>query len=508
MSISKKPYSRNFFFLNLALVSAIVGSAIAYAGFFLRPVWARAWLSTTVLRAESPANSPPSDVEAAIAKAEAVQKAFDYVAETVQPSVVEINVVMTKSDRSTPQEQSPWPFFGPPDRGQNNQPPRQERGLGSGIIVRHDGKTVYVLTNDHVVGSATEIKVLLDDKREFKARLVGKDDRKDLALVKFETDSRSIAVATLGDSSTLKVGDWAIAIGNPFGFVSSVTTGTVSALGRSGGPSGNISDFIQTDASINSGNSGGALVDIRGEVVGINTWIASPSGGSIGLGFAIPINNAKSAIDEFIAKGKLSYGWLGVSLANMDEASAAELGVDPRKGALVSEVFKGSPAGKGGFFPGDVVLNANGADVAGVDQLVRIVGDLPAGKAAGFTLFRDGKSLKLSVGIVARPDNLDKIDSAMFPGVDVVSLQDQDLDASKLPKGVRGVFVADVIPKSPAAAMGLAAGDIVTAVNDQELATVRDFYRLINDPAVRKIAFAVNRDGQAVTTLAYVKETE
>jgi len=509
MSVLKKLYSRNFFILNLVLVGVLIGFALAYTG-FSRSI---SGLPTASVGAEGPMTQAPADVKAALAAAESVQNAFRYVAQTVQPAVVEINVVETTTDQQNPGDQVPPFFFQMPDQGQDQNPqPYQERGLGSGIVVRRDGKTVYVLTNNHVAGSASDITVTTHDGKEYKATLVGKDERKDLALVKFESDSPSIAVATLGDSSSLRVGDWAIAIGNPFGLISSVTTGIVSAIGRtgsdlgpSGAPDGNISDFIQTDASINKGNSGGALVNIRGEVVGINTWIASPTGGSIGLGFAIPINNAKKAIDDFITKGKVSYGWLGVSLRDIDKASAAELGVDPKAGAFVAHVFHDSPAEKGGFLPGDFVTNVNGTDIKGLDQLVRIVGDLPAGKGASFVVSRSGKTLKLAVVIEPRKDSVAANDGNVYPGLDVVSLKSEDVDQTKLPKGASGVIVTNVIPRSPAATIGVKPGDIITQVNGASIANMRDFYRLIDDPSATKIAFTVNRDGATVSTLAYVR---
>lgn len=511
MSILKRLYSRNFFILNLVLVGVLIGFALAYTGFSRSISGGPA----ATIRAESPMAQAPAEAKAAVATAESVQNAFRYVAERVQPAVVEINVVEKATERQSPDDQVPPFFFQMPDQGQDqNQNPRQyqEHGLGSGIIVRRDGRTVYVLTNNHVAGSATDITVTTFDNKEYKASLVGKDERKDLALIKFDSDAPNIVVATLGDSSALRVGDWAIAIGNPFGLVSSVTAGIVSAIGRtgsdlgpSGAPDGNISDFIQTDASINKGNSGGALVNIRGEVIGINTWIASPTGGSIGLGFAVPINNAKRAIDDFITKGKVSYGWLGVSLRDIDKASATELGVDPRGGAFIAHVFHDSPADKGGFLPGDFVVNANGVDIRGLDQLVRIVGDLPAGKVANFVVSRGGKTLKLAVTIEPRKDSVAANDNNVYPGLDVVSLKSDAIDQTKLPKGASGVVVTNVIPQSPAATIGVKPGDIITRVNDTAIANVRDFYRLINDRAASKIAFTVNRDGTTVTTLAYVR---
>jgi len=505
MSFLKKLYSRNFFIMNLVLVGVIAGFALAYTG-FSRGSRASAAMQSVSIRAESPMDSASPEARAAIAQAESVQNAFRYVAEKVQPAVVEINVVESKQQSPKAQDQLPWRFFFGPQEDQGQDQPYEERGTGSGIIVRRDGKKVYVLTNNHVAGSASEITVILNDEREFKAELIGKDDRKDLAIVKFETDSPDIAVATLGDSSALRVGDWAIAIGSPFGLVSSVTAGIVSYLGRSGGPDGNnISDFIQTDASINKGNSGGALVNIRGEVVGINTWIASPTGGSIGLGFAIPINNAKKAIDDIIAKRKVEYGWLGIQMREPDRAASAELGAEPRKGVIVTGVFAGSPAGKGGFLPGDLVLVANGAAIKTQDQFARLVGDIPAGSSASFTVLRDGKKTDLRVTIEARTDGSAN-DSTLFPGMDVLSLKSDGVDESKLPKGTSGVIVANVQPKTPAATIGLKVGDLVTEVNEKPVASLRDFYRLINDPSERKVAFTVIRDGNTVTTLAYVKK--
>jgi Do/DeqQ family serine protease len=504
MSFLKKLYSKKFFLVNLVLVGVLVGFVLAFIGF-------SAAHGATSLKAETPAPAladAPADVKAAIAQATSVQDAFRYVAKTVLPSVVEINVVENKKSDDG-QNQLPWKFFfGQPDDGSGSQqqPEYKEEGLGSGIIVRHEGKTVYVLTNNHVAGDASEITVVLHDGREFKASLVGKDSRKDLALVKFDTDARDIVVASLGDSSQLQVGDWAIAVGNPFGLVSSVTIGTVSALGRNGGPDDNISDFIQTDAAINKGNSGGALVNIRGEVVGINTWIASPSGGSIGLGFAIPINNAKKAISDFIDKGKVEYGWLGVSLLDIDKAMAADLGVDAKKGAFVAHVFKGGPADKAGFLPGDFIAEVNGADMKSRDDLVRTVGDIPAGQRARFEVIRDGKTIQLQGLIEARKDSVASDDGSLYPGLDVISLKSEGIDQSKLPKGAKGAAVLNVYAKSPAAVMGVKPGDIITEVNDKPIDSVRGFYRLINDAQAKKLSFTVLRDGQTVSTLAYVKK--
>jgi len=508
MSVLKKLYSRNYFILNLVLVGILLGAGITYFGVSRSATAGSSAgaLPGPVVRAESPA---PAGARESLDQAVAVQNAFRYVADKVQPSIVEINVVeKAQGPKARPQDQLPWRFFfNNPEDGQDQpQQPFTERGLGSGIIVKQDGKTVYVLTNNHVVGNASEITVITADEREFKATLVGKDERKDIALVKFQADDKGVTVASLGDSSSVRVGDWAIAIGSPLGYVSSVTAGIVSAVSRSGGPDGNINDFIQTDASINRGNSGGALVNIQGEVIGMNTWIASSTGGSIGLGFAIPINNVKKAIGDFINKGKIEYGWLGIGLDSLDKATAEELGADPKKAVIAASVFRGSPADKGGLQPGDVILKVNGQEIKGMEQLQRIVGDLPAGKSASLDVLRNGKRSSLTVNIEIRRNSDAANDSASFPGLIVRSLKYEDLNQDKLPKGIKGIFVLSVADKSPASVVGLKSQDIVTEVNDKPVSDVKEFYAAVNDPSAKKIAFTVSRDGETVTTLSYVKK--
>jgi Do/DeqQ family serine protease len=511
MSFIKRLYSKKFFIANLVLVGVIAGFALAYTGFSRAA--SRTALGSVSALAETPTSSAPADVKAALSQAEAVQSAFRYVAEKVKPSVVEVRVIERQTKQANPLDQLPW-RFNFPDQGnapdQQDQPdntPFQQEGIGSGIIVRQDGKSVYVLTNYHVAGEASKITIVTGDEKEHDAVLVGKGDaRRDIALVKFES-SDPVSVATLGDSSNVRVGDWAIAIGSPFGLVSSVTAGIVSAVGRdSGGPDGNISDFIQTDASINKGNSGGALVNIRGEVIGMNTWIASTTGGSIGLGFSLPINNAKKAISDFIDKGEYQSGWIGIGMSSLDKATASELGADPKKGAFAASVFKDSPADKAGILPGDVVLKVNGQEIKGTEQLSRIVGDLPVGKAAAIEVLRDGKTVSLSATIEKRDEKVASIDGNYFPGVIVISTKSDDLNKEKLPKDAKGVYVVNVSDKSPGSKVGLKAGDIITQVNEKAISTARDFYRLINDASAKKVSFTVLRDGDTVTTLAYTKK--
>ena len=298
----------------------------------------------------SPEGTPVAIPTDSLSVVQALQTNFRSISSNVLPAVVEVDVkTKTKSQSYNPFKDLPF-FFGLPDDDEREY---ESSALGSGVIVRKTGNTVYVLTNNHVTENSTEITIKLNDEREFKGTLVGSDERIDIALVSFKSDDNDITVASLGDSDSVQQGDIVLALGSPLGYFASVTQGIVSATGRDGGGIGSISDFIQTDAAINQGNSGGPLVNIYGEVIGINTWIASSSGGSQGLGFSIPINNIKTAIDQFINDGKVSYGWLGVSLLDVDQDYREELGVGKStNGALVAEVFIGSPAMKAGIQAG------------------------------------------------------------------------------------------------------------------------------------------------------------
>ncbi|MDR3248646.1 MAG: trypsin-like peptidase domain-containing protein, partial [Treponema sp.] len=376
MNVVQKLSSKNLLVFNLVLVGIIFGFSLAFLSFSCSTPQAQ----RTVRAEENPVIIP----EDALAIAEGLQTAFRSVADKVMPSVVEIKTVSVRRQQVPNYPGIPWEFFfGPRDGAPDSRSQEREyrsQGMGSGIVVRHDRDTYYVLTNNHVVDGASEISLVAVDGTEYSAELVAKDERKDLAMVSVKTNDR-LPVAVLGDSDAVHVGDWAIAVGNPLGYMSSVTMGIVSAVGRTGGPAGNINDFIQVDTSINQGNSGGALVNIRGEVIGINTWIASnsSSGGSIGLGFAIPINNAKRAIDDFINSGSSNYGWLGVSLTDPDREILQALSADGKRGALASQVFIGSPADKGGIRPGDFITHVDGKEARDSTTLSRIVGDLRAG---------------------------------------------------------------------------------------------------------------------------------
>ena len=428
---------------------------------------------------------------------------FRDVVRHVLPSVVEITTVDIVTQVAP--DSSPFEFFFGPQR--NNGDPQKEReyrrsGLGSGVIIRRDGNKIYVLTNEHVVGEADEIRVGLSDDRDFDAKLVGKDEKRDLALVVFET-GESVPIAVLGDSDDLFAGDWVLAIGNPLGFESTVTAGIVSAIGRASMPGtrmASFTDYIQTDAAINQGNSGGALVNMNGEVVGINAWIASPSGGSIGLGFAIPINNAKKVIDDFITSGKVEYGWLGITVGDVAPQVAEDLEIDRYSGGFVYGVFEDSPADKAGLLPGDYITHIEGIDISDSNHVLRIVGNLVPGDKINFRIVRSGSPLNLTVTIKARDDEklIAKRANKIWPGLSVASITDDIRDQLELPVKVGKVIIGMVDEGSKADIAGLQSGDIIQEINDKKINSVLDFYKELNDTNSRKLVFGIYRQGTEI----------
>ncbi|MDR1238818.1 MAG: Do family serine endopeptidase [Treponema sp.] len=500
MNILQKLSSKNLIVFNLVLIGAIFGFFLAFLSFSCSTPQA----SKTARAEENPVIIP----EGALAVAEGLQTVFRSVADKVLPSVVELKTVSIRRQQAPNFPGIPWEFFfgpreGEPDsRGQERE--YRSQGLGSGIIVRQNRDIYYVLTNNHVVENANEIIVAVNNGKEYPAELVGRDERKDLAMVSFKT-SDVHPLAVLGDSDLVRVGDWAIAVGNPLGFMSSVTMGIVSAVGRTGGPANNINDFIQTDTSINQGNSGGALVNIRGEVIGINTWIASNSsgGGSVGLGFAIPVNNAKRSVDEFISSGTISYGWLGVSLNDPARETAQILGLEGKRGALASQVFTGSPADKGGIRPGDFITHVGGREARGTNQLTMMVGDLKPGDRAVFTIIRDGVSQDFTVRIEARSDQVASENKKLWPGVYVAPLTDEIKNSLKLDKNAQGLFVAQVIADSPADVIGLRQGDRITAINGENIRDLAAFYRLLREKTEKELWFGFIRGDSPLETLKY-----
>lgn len=439
---------------------------------------------------------------------EKMQQANRELTSAVLPSVVTIDVVEMRKVRDPFSfGDSPFRFFfGRPDEDDEEGGMREYKaqGMGSGFVVRKTGNTYYALTNQHVIGNATDISVMLYEGKEIKAKLIGSDTRKDIALISFES-TENIPIAKLGNSDEVQVGDLVFAIGSPMGYVSSVTQGMISAVGRHGGPNkSNVNDFIQTDAAINQGNSGGPLVNIYGEVVGINTWIASSSGGSQGLGFSIPINNVKKAIDDFINNGVLQYGWLGVQLIQVDKDFLASLKIENTEGALAAQVFLGSPADKAGIMPGDFIIELNGKHIKSVDNLVRDVGDLLAGETAVFKLIRDNKTITVNAKIEARDEKIVENSSKLWPGFTPIPITDEIIEKLKLDKGQKGVVIANILPKSPGIIMGLKQSDVIVGVCNKKISNIAEFYSELSTSS-KEVWFDIIREGQNLSTVRFKK---
>ncbi|MFW5744282.1 MAG: trypsin-like peptidase domain-containing protein [Spirochaetota bacterium] len=432
-----------------------------------------------------------------IANPEEMQQAFMEVADGVLPSVVEVNVLQVVQQQ--PQSLFEY-FFGNPD--QQGQQPRQ--GLGSGVIVRTDGDTVYVVTNYHVVQDGEQISVVLDDGREFEASLVGGDQRTDLALLEF-TSSDSIPVIELGDSDEARTGQWVLAVGNPFGFESTVTAGIISAVGRTaqpGTPVGGFTEYIQTDAAVNPGNSGGALVDLDGRLVGINTWIASQSGGSVGLGFAIPVNVVQSAVDDFIEEGRIVYGWLGVTASDAGPRALPglleDLGVADDDGVMIDNVHTASPVSGGDIMPGDYVIAVDGSSVENATDFARSVGGKRPGTDVSFTLIRYGEEREVTITLDEQPPQ-DELDdpSNLWPGLSVIPVTDEIRQQTGIPSSVEGVIAIRVIAETPVATAGLRRGDVIEDINGNATSDAQSFYRELNE-ASRGVEFGINRGGRQI----------
>jgi serine protease Do len=407
---------------------------------------------------------------------------FATLAAQASPSVVYIKVVaVEKATQDFPRfgsppspfgENSPFPFrmpFPPPPQGEFKR-----RGSGSGFIIRNDG---IIITNNHVVENAKEILVTLTDKREYNAKVLGRDPKTDLAVIKIEPKGE-VPIAKLGDSESLQVGDWVMAIGNPFGLNNTVTAGIVSAKGRSIG-AGPYDNFIQTDASINPGNSGGPLFNERGEVVGINSAIFSQNGGNIGIGFAIPINLAKKLVPELEAHGSVTRGWLGVSIQQVTPDLAKSLGLEEVRGALVADVTNGSPAAKGGVQRGDVIVAYNGTNVAESAALPSLVAETPVGETVPVEVLRNGKSKTLEVTVsklaeeTATREADEQGEQKSQWGLALRDLRPEERQQAGLKDG-EGVLVAGIAPESPAAQANLQVGDVILEVNRAPVGSVAD----------------------------------
>lgn len=404
-----------------------------------------------------------------------LQQAVRHVAESVTPSVVKLDTVAAGRDRDSRPNLMPVP------------------GVGSGVLVRRDGDRHFILTNYHVVRSAERIVVTLSDERSFPGEVIGADPRMDLAMVAVRAPG-DLPLAALGDSDTLRAGDLVLAVGSPFGLDATLTLGIVSAVGRSGGEVGNISSFIQTDATMNPGSSGGALVDITGRVVGINTWIQAQGSRWAGVGFALPINNAKRVIDQLIEDGSVSYAWLGVVLAGPADPDIVEYLTPGGSGAVLFDLYDGEPAQRAGLRPGDVVLEVAGQEVADSDDLISAIVALEPGQPARFRLMRDG----IERAVVVWSGAEERQPGTVWPGVRVQSLQVLTERArAALPEA--GAFVFRVISGSAAMESGLRPQDVIVRIDGAEVRGLRDFYRLINARQQGSFDMRVVRDGREVT---------
>ena len=437
---------------------------------------------------------------------QALQDAFVQVAQTVKPSVVNIATTQRPkpSEGRRGQQQVPPPLQGPfreffgdefAERFFGAQPPRERHSLGSGVIVDKRG---YILTNNHVIEQADEIEVRLSDKQKFKATVVGKDPKTDLAVIKIDT-AIDLPVAKLGDSGKMRIAEWVMAIGNPFGLDQTVTVGVISAVGRADVGITTYEDFIQTDASINPGNSGGPLVNMSGEVIGINTAIVASGHG---IGFAIPISMAREVMDRLIAQGKVVRGWLGIGIQELTEELAAQFGAKAAEGILVGNVMKDSPAEKGGLKTGDVIQEFNGLKITNVRQLQREVAQSSVNASVNVKVMREKQPLSLTIvlgeqpsEVVAGPSGPPAESAADRFGFSVQDLSRELREQLKL-TDASGIVVSGVEDGGPAAKMGVRAGDLITGVNREPVKSVADFSRILGQmPRGGNLLLLVQRDG-------------
>ena len=470
-------------FRRLAIASAVAAALIATAGISL---------------------SLPSTAATAPIMGEA-QGGFADLVERVKPAVVNISTRTRLASDSrfkfapgSPMERQFREFFGQQFRA---EPEREAQGMGSGFVVDPSG---YIVTNNHVIDGANTVTVTLHDATQLKAKVVGSDPKTDLALLKVTSDKELTAVS-FGDSSRARVGDWVVAVGNPFGLGGSVTAGIISARGRDI-QSGPFDDFLQVDAPINRGNSGGPLFDTSGHVIGVNTAIFSPSGGNVGIGFAIPSAIASHVIESLKADGAVARGWMGVSIQALSEELAEGFKLDKPHGALISSVSENSPAARAGFVPGDVILSFNGQSIDTVRELPRVVAESKAGDRVPVVIWRDGKkkTMTLTVGRMpgeepvaqATPEEDGAEDAKL--GVVLSDLDDARRLELGLSEGDSGVLVAQVRPDSPAARRGLRAGDVIVRVGNGAVGTVADAARAVrqaHDNNEKQVLLLVRRDG-------------
>ncbi len=416
------------------------------------------------------------------------------VLERVTPAVVSIQVREQQEESElSPLLQDPRfrRFFGVPDRQQQPQRREQRTGAGSGVIV--DAKEGYVITNFHVVDKADDIAVTLKDRRTIAAKVIGKDQATDLALLKI--DAPDLTALPIGDMTNIRVGDYVLAVGNPFALGQTVTAGIVSALGRSGFIDQGFEDFIQTDAAINPGNSGGALVNLKGELIGVPTVILSGSGGNVGIGFAVPTSIVTNVMNQLIQSGEVSRGRIGVAIQDITPDLAQNLGLSINRGALVSRVEADSPADKAGLKAGDVVVSMNGAEIEGSASLRNRVGMMPPDTKLKLSIIRDGERRDVDVTTA----KLDPTQAAAAPAAPDRAEPKRIMGAA-FENTANGVRATDVEEGSPAAAMGLQPGDIVTAVNRTPIRSVSELEAALKNVKSQSVV-RVKRDDRDVVLI-------
>ncbi len=426
-------------------------------------------------------------------------RAFSEIVKAVSPAVVNISSTKIFRRQPTPFDEF-FDFFYP---FPNDRARRwKEQSLGSGVIVSSDG---YIVTNNHVVEKADEIKVTLFDKRTFKAKLIGSDPKTDIAVIKI--DGGKLSTIPWGDSDRLQVGEFVLAVGNPFGLSHTVTMGIISAVGRADVGIAEYEDFIQTDAAINPGNSGGPLVNINGELIGINTAIFSKTGGYQGIGFAVPSNMVRRVMDQLIKEGKVTRGWLGVVIQELTPEMAQKFGLRSTEGVLVSDVTKGSPAHKAGIVRGDVIIEFNNKKVVDVAQLRNMVAQTKAGSVVSIKLLRGNKEITLNVTVMELPADVGEtvpssLDDINIPenalsGITVADLT--PLIARQLGVGSeeKGVVVVKIEHGSPADEAGIRKGDIIQEIDRQEIRNLNDFNKIISRLGVKDtVLLFINRGGR------------
>jgi len=453
-------------------------------------------------RANSEKN-PPATLRMADSTEGPSNSSFAPVLKKVLPSVV--NISTSKLVKGAPQmdaRMDPFfrQFFGEEGSPLNVPKDRREKSLGSGVIVSPEG---YILTNNHVVDGATEVRVTLSDKREFEARIVGTDPKTDIAVLKIE--GSNLKPITLGDSSKVEVGDTALAIGNPFGVGQTATRGIISAKGRGNLGIEDYEDFLQTDAPINPGNSGGALINDRGELVGINTAIiAGGSGGSQGIGFAVPVNLAHDVMGQILNNGKVVRAYMGILPQNMTPEMAKAFGEKEARGVVVGDVTPKSPAQEGGIQRGDIILDVNGKPVSDSNQLRMVISMMQPGSNVKLTVLRDGSEKQVSLKLAEMPTETAKMNSEnedestkALQGVEVANLTPHTAERLGLPASATGVVVSVIDPASKIADSGLLKGDVIQEVNHQPVKNVSEFQSAMkkagDDPLL-----LVNRQGRTL----------